>query len=442
MCGLYFSNYKNVNDETLHLLNSRGPDSTNTIKLDEFFITHTLLSMTGEFTTQPLIDDELVILFNGEIYNYQDNDSYKSDIFKIKEAYLNSKELFFNELDGEFAIILLDLKESKLFFGSDLFGTKPLYYYFKDQEFQISSYAECINSDENFSIRCKPNEMYIYDIKNRKLEIKQNIHKFKLDQNKENFDDWNIAFINAIKKRFLNAKHDIILPLSAGHDSGSIACAMDLLNIKYDTFSFIGKEDKVVLNQRLDIKRSSNNGDVYLCEMLSDQQRNEIKEYMLKNCSDINYGPNHSEVISKGIDDNGAHGLTFLLRESLDKNDKIRILASGQGGDEIYGNLQFYSFGKPNPKKFPRNINKVFPWENFYYGAQSSYLGKEESISGSFGIESRYPLLDKQVVQEFLSLKHKLKNKYFKSPVTNFLKENNYPFLTGNPVKFKTGFNV
>ena len=163
---------------------------------------------------------------------------------------------------------------------------------------------------------------------------------------------------------------------------------------------------------------------------------------MLKNCSDISYGPNHSEIVSKGIDDKGAHGLTFLLRESLDKNDKIRILASGQGGDEIYGNLQFYSFGKPNPKKFPRNIDKVFPWENFYYGAQSSYLAKEESISGSFGIESRYPLLDKQVVQEFLSLKHKLKNKYFKSPVTNFLKENNYPFLTGNPVKFKTGFNV
>ena len=35
---------------------------------------------------------------------------------------------------------------------------------------------------------------------------------------------------------------------------------------------------------------------------------------------------------------------------------------------------------------------------------QSSYLAKEESITGGFGIEGRYPFLDKAVVQEFLWL--------------------------------------
>ena len=39
-------------------------------------------------------------------------------------------------------------------------------------------------------------------------------------------------------KRFANMKHDIILPLSSGHDSGAIACALDLLDIKYYSFSF------------------------------------------------------------------------------------------------------------------------------------------------------------------------------------------------------------
>ena len=78
--------------------------------------------------------------------------------------------------------------------------------------------------------------------------------------------------------------------------------------------------------------------------------------------------------------------------------------------------------------KIPKKLNKVFPWENFYYGAQSSYLAKEENIAGSFGIETRYPLLDFQVVQEYLHLSHKLKNKEYKSPISNFLRLNNYPF--------------
>jgi len=31
-----------------------------------------------------------------------------------------------------------------------------------------------------------------------------------------------------------------------------------------------------------------------------------------------------------------------------------------------------------------------------------SYLAKEEYVGGAYGIESRYPFLDKKVVQEFL----------------------------------------
>ena len=79
---------------------------------------------------------------------------------------------------------------------------------------------------------------------------------------------------------------------------------------------------------------------------------------------------------------------------------------------------------------------KIFPWQNFFEGANSSYLKKEEHISGSFGIEGRYPFLDKKVVQSYLNLKPELKNMYFKSPLTNFMLVNKYPI---NYVK--QGFN-
>jgi hypothetical protein len=67
---------------------------------------------------------------------------------------------------------------------------------------------------------------------------------------------------------------------------------------------------------------------------------------------------------------------------------------------------------------------------------------KEESITGGFGIEGRYPFLDRKVVQEYLNLVPELKNKEFKAPIANFLISNNYPIKTGDPEKIKKGFNV
>ena len=74
----------------------------------------------------------------------------------------------------------------------------------------------------------------------------------------------------------------------------------------------------------------------------------------------------------------------------------------------------------------------------FYYGAQSSYLIKEECIAGSLGIETRYPFLDKKVVQEFLNLSSDLKNLNYKSPLDYYFTVNNYPFAKNE----KKGFQI
>ncbi len=60
--------------------------------------------------------------------------------------------------------------------------------------------------------------------------------------------------------------------------------------------------------------------------------------------------------------------------------------------------------------------------ENFYDGVQYSYLGKEKYVAGSDSVETRHPFLDKEVVQEFLWLTPKLKNKSYKAPVHEYLK--------------------
>ena len=52
-----------------------------------------------------------------------------------------------------------------------------------------------------------------------------------------------------------------------------------------------------------------------------------------------------------------------------------------------------------------------------------------ERVGGCFGIESRYPFLDKQVVQEFLWLKDTIKNKEFKQCIAQYMRDNKFPFL-------------
>ena len=45
-----------------------------------------------------------------------------------------------------------------------------------------------------------------------------------------------------------------------------------------------------------------------------------------------------------------------------------------------------------------------------------------------YGIESRYPFLDNNLTQEFLSLDHYIKNFRYKNPLHNFMSEQKYPF--------------
>ena len=65
-----------------------------------------------------------------------------------------------------------------------------------------------------------------------------------------------------------------------------------------------------------------------------------------------------------------------------------------------------------------------------------SYLAKEEYVAGAYGIETRYPFLDIDVVQEFLWLTPELKNRYYKSVLHDYLSHNNYPFKEGEKIGF------
>ena len=438
MCGIYFStSIESGGVDKKFLL--RGPDYFNYENDQNINMSHSLLSLTGDFTPQPITVNNTKLIFNGQIYNYSKK-HFSSDSYFIVDQYLKFGLNFWENLDGEYAIIIYDLNKNLVVFLTDIFGTKPVYYTLENDELSISSLRSTLelNGHKNI-IKAAPNTIYIYNLNTKKLSEKKEYFKFNLDQYKNTFDDWNEKFHQSIDKRFNVPKHDIILPLSSGHDSGAIACAFKLLDINFYSYSFFNNENKKILSKRLLRRLTSSPFKTYFRDNLNDLKTNiRISEHLNTKVDNFFYGETIENLNIDGKKEKGSMGLTYILEKAKKINKNIKIVASGQGGDEIYSNNQSYTFGLPNPIKFDSNLKEIFPWQNFYYGSQISYLSKEEAIGGSFGIETRYPFLDKDLVQEYLNLVPNLKNKYYKSPITNYLKVNKYPYIADES---KLGFN-
>lgn len=470
MCGIFFTNVdiNNISvDYIIEFLKRRGPDLTTINKINEYTFIHTLLSMTGPLTEQPFYnnDKSIIIIYNGEIYNFEDFGNFNSDGECLIPLYEKYGDEFIKYLDGEFAIVLVDFNQNKLLFSTDIFGTRPLWVSFNEKKFGISSYKSCLERSGLTSIfQVLANKTYIYDLKEIKCIKEFPVHVFDLNQYKTNFDDWNNAFSNAILKRTKNAKCKIFIGLSAGYDSGSIACELNKQNIDFDAYCIIDGENKKIIYERAELLKKIN-----IINIVEDDftyARNNIKnktEFYIPNIDDgdesaffnkYNNKLNEQNVkeLEQAIknrkrrelsDDNGAIGCSLICNKAI--NNGCKIYLSGSGADEIFSDYGFDGvkiFGHSTiGGYYPENLHLVFPWKNFFGNSQRAYLMKEEYITGSYGIEGRYPFLDKKVVQEFLWISHELKNKIYKAPLDNYLTENKFPFEQNQKLGFSCGYS-
>jgi asparagine synthetase B (glutamine-hydrolysing) len=451
MCSILFTDKKIKDFEDVNFfLRFRGPDNTEIVE-DEtngFTFVHNLLSITGEFTSQPFIEDGIVFLFNGEIYNFKDFGDYDSDGYCIIDLYKEHGIDFVKKLDGEFAIFLLDLNEDLVIIATDPFKTKPLFYSISEDSFGCSTYRTALDriGHENVK-RVKPNTCSVYKLSSYEKVDEFTIVNFDLNQHKDNFDDWDIAFKNAIRKRTSNTDKKIFMGLSSGYDSGAIACELLKQEVPFKAYSVVGRgdwkniEDMDVLNFRHNKINKSQFAEVenlYKSAETREFHRNFIKTHSENfkwtiNTSASNYTENWNLC-----DDRGSAWISLICSEARKESRKIYL--SGQGADEIFADYGFngqrFAQHSNFSGKFPEDLSTIFPWNSFYYSSQESYIAKEEYTSGIYGIETRYPFLDKQVVQEFLWLTPQLKNSQYKSVLDNYFMENKFAFSRGKKIGF------
>ncbi|HNX65089.1 MAG TPA: asparagine synthase (glutamine-hydrolyzing), partial [Oscillospiraceae bacterium] len=146
MCGYvgFTNNIDNSNiviNEMMDRIKHRGPDSDGVYIDDGIALGFRRLSIidlsTGE---QPIFNEDgsKVLLFNGEIYNFQELRKKLIEcghIFKTKtdsEVLLHGYEEYgkalLNMLRGMFSFVIWDKNTKELFGARDFFGIKPLYY--------------------------------------------------------------------------------------------------------------------------------------------------------------------------------------------------------------------------------------------------------------------------------------------------------------------------
>ena len=102
----------------------------------------------------PYIDDDIVLSYNGEIYNYlelkKQLQTYnwkfktKSDTEVLACAWKQWGFKMFDKLNGMFAFCIYDKKKNKIILARDIAGEKPLYYLKKNNKFYFSSEAKAI----------------------------------------------------------------------------------------------------------------------------------------------------------------------------------------------------------------------------------------------------------------------------------------------------------
>jgi asparagine synthetase B (glutamine-hydrolysing) len=439
------------------LLKLRGPDLSNIEFIQNIYFLHNLLNITGDIITQPFINNEksVVIIYNGEIYNYKSfetefNITFKSDGECLLPLYLKYGEQIFHIIDGEYALIIFDFTKNLFYMSTDTFATKPLFYSIENGKFGISSYSSPLKlMGFNHTEKMSANLVLTFSIKTLEpINVKQ-VYNFNLNQYKENYDDWCIAFEKAVLKRY-SEKYPVFICLSSGYDSGAIACALNRHNKKFYSYTITDCEKIDTLEKRVYLIK-----DNCVSKLLTFDRPTYKKHYdrLLSNAENykIQFSTNDNSILHYSVyEDPASTGLNYIC-ELAKSEHGCRVYLSGSGCDEI---MSDYSINGKILSKcsyfngiFPEDLKNIFPeysfdtdakWKSFYKQTQEVYLMKEELVAGANGIEGRYPFLDRDCVQEFLSLKYELKNQFYKSAVHYFMTKYDFPF----DINLKLGFNA
>jgi asparagine synthase (glutamine-hydrolysing) len=371
----------------------RGPDGHGVFRDDNANITlgHGRLSIIDltSSSDQPMIDEDgnLILIFNGEIYNYQEikEDLSKrghtfrthSDTEVLLKAYKEFGKNCLTMLRGMFAFAVYDKQKDKLFLARDRFGIKPIFYSFYQNQFVFASEVTPIvesglvpktisqHALDQFFLYgsvSQPNTIYNnisalmpasyleVNVKNLKHEI-NSYYNFVGESKKLHYNS--ISYNEAIEivrskleeatRYHLVADVEVGAFLSGGVDSTAVVALMSKYSgapIKTFSVGFAGKTevaDETSLARQSAASLGCNHTDVIVGE-------SEIL--------------NLFEGFIGSLDQPSIDGFnTYIVSKAAAKS--VKVVLSGLGGDEIFGGYEHFKLIQESAAKSPNILEQL-----------------------------------------------------------------------------------
>ena len=158
MCGIIgfssrIDNAETILEEMMEKIRHRGPDAGGKYLNGEIALGHRRLSIIDitEQGDQPIFNEDrsMVLVFNGEIYNYKEIREQllaaghtfrtETDSEVLIHGYEEYGTELLNKLRGMFSFVIWDEKQKTLFGARDFFGIKPMYYAQMGESFLFGS---------------------------------------------------------------------------------------------------------------------------------------------------------------------------------------------------------------------------------------------------------------------------------------------------------------
>lgn len=466
--GLKNSELNNFIKKQIRSLTHRGPDAEGYFIEDRIALGHRRLSIIdpSEESNQPMqdISGRYIIVFNGEIYNYQEvkrqiNEypwQTNSDTEVILAAYIKWGNECLRKLNGMFSFAIWDKTKQELFIARDRLGVKPFYYHQKNQTFIFASEIRSIlatgliNKDLNPKavidflgyqavktpdtiakdiLQLPPGTFGVFNTEGfaihtywSMMEASQKPFSFNYQ---DTLDQVKNHFMEAVKSRMV-ADVPISAFLSGGIDSSAIVAIMTQLSPKpIETYSIVFKEKAFDESE--------------YARIIAKKYGTQHTELLLNPSQLLNELPSFfSSMDSPTID-----GINTYIVSKMVAQTGTRVTLSGLGGDELFAGYegfrryrQFNRYNSPFLKVFAPLLRHILP--STRAGNKLTQLADNPSWTlSSFYTNSRAIFLPNEI--KALGLTSYDKNAWFN---LNDPRVTNYPILSQYSIAELTNYTL
>ena len=394
---------------------NRGPDSSGIyldechtdISLDEFeddndyeiAFGHNLLSIYDNddriSKPQPVSNGNLVLVFNGELYNFQTvrnlvkKVGVEADITSDSEALLYLID-FYNKgdllkavqmanrvIDGDYAYAVWD--GQNLAIARDPLGVKPLFYSEKNALKGFASTRQSLREVGFSDINTLKPEHVLYNWDD--ISPAQPIYEKVFEGDVDKID----KFLRLSLVKRVDGLREVGVIFSGGVDSSYLALLLGEIsqNIPLKvTLYAVGVEGSKDLEAAIKASKSLNLP-LKICEVTEEMIREALPQ-VVRSIGDDN-------LMKAGV------GLTTYFATKMVVRDGIRVAISGQGADELFGGYKRYL------KSFVEgelNFELRQDISNMYH----VNLERDDACSMLNSVELRLPFLDEKLVELVLNI--------------------------------------